>query len=721
MILNGKLEHEELKTLDDAAPALAPIFGSQASDASMPTDHFNMDPVEPRIASEIIREFLSTEGNAHQNLCTFVFGSQASDASMPTDHFNMDPVEPRIASEIIREFLSTEGNAHQNLCTFVQTYMEPEATELMAETLEKNAIDKDEYPMTAELENRCVAMIENLWHADPAEQPMGTSTVGSSEAEKNAIDKDEYPMTAELENRCVAMIENLWHADPAEQPMGTSTVGSSEACMLGGLAMLFRWKALAKEAGIDIYSATRPNLVISSGYQVCWEKFCRYWDIEMRLVPMDKDHLSLDPEAAMKYVDRPNLVISSGYQVCWEKFCRYWDIEMRLVPMDKDHLSLDPEAAMKYVDDHTIGVVAILGITYTGRYDDVKGLDAAIEAYNKSAKVPVRIHVDAASGGFVAPFIEPDLAWDFRLPNVWSISTSGHKYGLVYPGIGWVVWRSKEALPEDLIFWVSYLGGQEATMAINFSRSASQIVGQYYVFMRNGFNGYKEIQLRTMDVAHYLVGQEATMAINFSRSASQIVGQYYVFMRNGFNGYKEIQLRTMDVAHYLVDQIEQMGIFEMYEKATEVPILCWSLKEDANKKWSLYDLDDRLRMHGWQIPAYPLPANMEDVTCQRIVCRADLSMAMAEKFITDMKAEIANLDNAAFIGAKEGSTFKQQSFDHSGRMPAPAMAMAEKFITDMKAEIANLDNAAFIGAKEGSTFKQQSFDHSGRMPAPAKK
>ena len=486
MILNGKLEHEELKTLDDAAPYLAPIFGSQASDTSM-----------------------------------------------PTDHFNMDPVEPRIASETIREFLSTEGNAHQNLCTFVQTYMEPEATELMKETLDKNAIDKDE-----------------------------------------------YPMTAELENRCVAMIENLWHANPDEQPMGTSTVGSSEACMLGGLAMLFRWKALAKAAGIDIYTATRPNLVISS-----------------------------------------------GYQVCWEKFCRYWDIEMRLVPMDKDHLSLDPEAAMKYVDDHTIGVVAILGITYTGRYDDVKGLDAAITEYNKTAKVPIRIHVDAASGGFVAPFIEPDLAWDFRLPNVWSISASGHKYGLVYPGIGWVIWRSKEALPEDLIFWVSYLGGQEATMAINFSRSASQIVGQYYVFMRNGFNGYKEIQLR-----------------------------------------------TMDVAHYLVQQIEDMGIFEMYEKATEIPILCWSLKEDANKKWTLYDLDDRLRMHGWQIPAYPLPANMEDVTCQRFVCRADLSMAMAEKFITDMKAEIKNLDNASFIAGKEGNDFKQQSFDHSGRVAAPAPA-----------------------------------------------
>ncbi len=342
--------------------------------------------------------------------------------------------------------------------------------------------------------------------------------------------------------------------------------------MLGGLAALFRWKALAKEAGIDIYSSHRPNLVITS-----------------------------------------------GYQVCWEKFCRYWDIEMREVPMDADHLYMTPEQCMKYVDDHTIAVVCILGITYTGRYDDVKGIDAALTEYNKTTNMPVRIHVDAASGGMVAPFIEPDLEWDFRLPNVWSISTSGHKYGLVYPGIGWIEWRSKEALPEDLIFWVSYLGGQEATMAINFSRSASQIIGQYYAFMRNGFEGYKEIQQR-----------------------------------------------TMDVAHHLVEGIKKMGIFIMYEEATEIPILCWSLDPAAGKKWTLYDLDDRLRMHGWQIPAYPLPANMEDVTCQRIVTRADLSMSMADKFLKDMAAEIKNLDNATVIGQQD-SNISKKSFDHSGR------------------------------------------------------
>ncbi len=468
------------------------------------------------------------EMNERTGYTSPIFGSVASDVEMPTDHLNKEPVDPYVASELIREYVSTEGNAHQNLATFVQTYMEPEAVKLMSETLEKNAIDKDE-----------------------------------------------YPMTADLENRCVAILENLWNADPKEKPMGTSTVGSSEACMLGGLAMLFRWKALAKDAGIDIYSSTHPNLVMGSGYQVCWEKFCRYWDIDMKLVPMDEDHLSLDPDAAVA--------------LC---------------------------------DDHTIGIVSILGITYTGRYDDVEALDKAVENYNKTAKVPVRIHVDGASGAMVAPFIEPDLKWDFRLPNVWSISTSGHKYGLVYPGIGWVVWRSEEALPEDLIFNVSYLGGTEATMAINFSRSASQIVGQYFVFMRNGFEGYREIHQK-----------------------------------------------TLDVARYLAKEIGAMGPFEMMATAEEVPIICWRLKPDTGRTWSLYDLDDRLRIHGWQVPAYPLPENMQDVTVQRIVARADFSMALADKFMRDMRQEVAHLDEVtgeADAIAKKKSV-KKGHFDHSGR------------------------------------------------------
>ena len=346
--------------------------------------------------------------------------------------------------------------------------------------------------------------------------------------------------------------------------------------MLGGLTMLFRWKKLARAAGIDVYSEQRPNLVISS-----------------------------------------------GYQVCWEKFCRYWDVEMRTVPLDEEHLSLNMDAVMDYVDDHTIGITAILGITYTGKYDDVAALDALVGRYNEShPAMPVRIHVDAASGGMVAPFVEPRLKWDFRCENVWSISTSGHKYGLVYPGVGWVVWRSKEALPEELIFWVSYLGGEEATMAINFSRSASQIVGQYYVFMRNGFEGFREIHQG-----------------------------------------------TLDVARFMAREIESMGLFDIIEDAGEVPIVCWRLKKDADVAWTLYDLADRLRMRGWLVPAYPLPDDLRDVDVQRLVVRQDFSMELAVRCMEDMRGAIAKLNGSRVVVASGAPAQSEDpaGFDHSGR------------------------------------------------------
>lgn len=465
--------------------------------------------------------------DARTRYLTPIFGSEASDVGMPDKKINRKPIEPRIASEMIREYLGVEGNATQNLATFCQTYMEPEATRLMAENLEKNAIDKDE-----------------------------------------------YPMTADLENRCVDIIGDLWNADPAEKPMGTSTVGSSEACMLGGLAMLFRWKKLVDAAGVD------------------------------------------------RRAKRPNLVISSGYQVCWEKFCRYWDIEMRLVPLDEDHLSLNMDTVMDHVDDCTIGVVAILGITYTGKYDDVCALDGLVDEYNKGhPSLPIRIHVDGASGAMVAPFLDPELKWDFRLKNVWSISASGHKYGLVYPGVGWVIWRSREALPEELIFWVSYLGGEEATIAINFSRSASQIVGQYYMLLRNGFDGYKEIHRRTIDVARYMAGE-----------------------------------------------VKKMGLFEMLEEARDIPIVCWRLRKDANVPWTLYDLEDRLRMHGWMVPAYPMPANMKDVDVQRLVIRQDFSMPLAMLCIREMKKQVEILNGARVVlTGGPGDAKPGNGFDHSGR------------------------------------------------------
>ena len=279
---------------------------------------------------------------------------------------------------------------------------------------------------------------------------------------------------------------------------------------------------------------------------------------------------------------------------------------------------------MDYVDEYTIGIVAILGITYTGKYDDVKALDNLVEKYNKEhADMPIRIHVDAASGGMVAPFIDPELEWDFRLKNVWSISTSGHKYGLVYPGVGWVIWRSKEALPEELIFWVSYLGGKEATMAINFSRSASQIVGQYYMLLRNGFKGYKEIHER-----------------------------------------------TLEVARYMASEIEKMGIFEVLEGAEQIPIICWKLKDDVDVEWTLYDLADRLRMQGWMVPAYPMPENIKDIDVQRLVLRQDFGMNLAILCINDMKKQIEILNNSRVIvpnNENGDNNYVSKGFDHSGR------------------------------------------------------
>ena len=451
---------------------------------------------------------------------TPIFGTVESNESIPKYELAKKSIAPQVAYRLIKDDLLDEGNARQNLCTFCQTYMDDEAVKLMAETLEKNAIDKSEYPQTTDLENRCVNILADLWHAP----------------------KD-------------------------ESFMGTSTVGSSEACMLGGMAMKFRWRNRAKALGMDVTSR------------------------------------------------KPNLVISSGYQVCWEKFCVYWDIEMRLVPMDEEHMSINVDKVLDYVDDYTIGVVGILGITYTGKYDDIKALDKKLEEYNKTAKLTVPMHIDAASGGMFAPFIEPELEWDFRLKNVVSISTSGHKYGLVYPGIGWVLWRDKEYLPQELVFDVSYLGGKIPTMAINFSRSASQIIGQYYNFLRYGFEGYRQIHQR-----------------------------------------------TKDVAMFLASELEKTGLFQIYNNGENLPIVCYKLRDDGNVDWTLYDLADRLLMKGWQVPAYPLPADLQDTIIQRIVCRADLSHNLAELYLRDLKAAIEDLNNARVLNQK--SKTGVQGFTH---------------------------------------------------------
>ena len=398
---------------------------------------------------------------------------------------------PRTAYSLVHDELMLDGNSRLNLATFVTTWMEPEARRLMAETFDKNMIDKDE-----------------------------------------------YPQTAELEMRCVNILADLWNSPEAAHTIGCSTIGSSEAAMLGGMAMKWKWRERMKSRG--------------------------------------------------KPADKPNLVMGIDVQVCWDKFCRYWEIEPRQVPMEGDRFRLGAGEAVKLCDENTIGVVAVMGTTFTGEYEPVREINDALEELNRKTGWGIPVHVDAASGGFIAPFLQPDLEWDFRLRWVKSINTSGHKYGLVYPGVGWVIWRDREELPEDLIFYVNYLGGEMPTFAINFSRPGNQIVAQYYNFLRLGREGYRRVQRSSRDVALYLSGE-----------------------------------------------IARLGPFELITDGSDIPVFCWKLKEEIG--FTLFDLAERIRDRGWLVPAYTMPANREDLTVQRVVVREGFSRDMADLLIKDIR------------------------------------------------------------------------------------
>lgn len=261
----------------------------------------------------------------------------------------------------------------------------------------------------------------------------------------NYIDETEYPRVAVMCAKCINIVANLWNTPETNTwKTGALGIGSSEACMLGGIAAWLRWRERRIKEG--------------------------------------------------KPYDKPNFVISTGYQVVWEKFSKLWQIEMRTVPLTLEKTSLDPEDALKLCDENTICIVPIQGVTWTGLNDDVEALDKALDAYNAKTGYNIPIHIDAASGGFILPFLDPDRKWDFRLKWVLSISTSGHKFGLVYPGLGWVIWKDKKYLPDVMSFSVNYLGAEVTQVGLNFSRPAAQILGQYYQFIRLGFQGYKEVQ-----------------------------------------------------------------------------------------------------------------------------------------------------------------------------------------------------------------------------------
>jgi glutamate decarboxylase len=383
--------------------------------------------------------------------------------------------------------------------------------------------------------------------------------------DKNMIDKDEYRATAAIEDRCWKILAELWNAPHPTETIGTSTIGSSEACMLGGLAMKRRWQQARRSDG--------------------------------------------------KSTEKPNLVMSSAVQVCWEKFANYWDVEPRYVPITEEHKTLCGHNLASYVDENTIGVVAVMGVTYTGMYEPVQEISDALDQIEQDTGFDLPIHVDAASGGFIAPFLQPEIVWDFRLKRVHSISVSGHKYGLVYPGLGWVVWRKAEYLPEDLIFKVSYLGGEMPTFALNFSRPGAQVLLQYYNFLRLG--------------------------------------------RAGFTA---VQKASHDVARHLAKEIAKMAPFVLWNDARDIPVFAWSMKDGYTKNWDLYDLSNQLRQQGWLVPAYPLPKDLTSITVQRIVVRNGLSMDLADRFLEQMATAVKYLDQLDGPLPHEGRTV--HSFHH---------------------------------------------------------
>jgi glutamate decarboxylase len=424
---------------------------------------------------------------------------QGGDAEMPIDRLATEGVGLDAAYELIKSELLLDGQARLNLATFVGTWMPAVASRLMTET-----------------------------------------------ADKNMIDKDEYPQTAEIESRCVNILADLWNSPEHESATGCSTTGSSEAAMLAGMALKWRWRTRRQAAG--------------------------------------------------KAADRPNLVMGANVQVCWEKFCRYWEVEPRLVPMEGETYHLTAERAIAHCDENTIGVVAILGSTFDGSYEPVREIADALDRLESERGIDVPVHVDAASGGFVAPFLAPDLEWDFRVTRVQSINASGHKYGLVYPGVGWAIWREKEALPEDLVFNVNYLGGNMPTFSLNFSRPGSEVIAQYFMFMSLG--------------------------------------------RAGYTAMME-SLRT--VAMHIATGVSEIGPYRLISDGSDLPVFAFSLAPEI-QNYTVFDVSDRLRERGWLVPAYTFPENRQDLSVLRVVVRAGMHLEMADQLLDALRDKTERLE-----------------------------------------------------------------------------
>ena len=418
---------------------------------------------------------------------------------MPTDKIPEHEHAAQHAYQVVHDELMMDGNSRQNLATFCQTWLDDEIHKIMDECIDKNMIDKDEYPQTAEIESRCVRMLANLWNSP---DPVNT--------------------------------------------MGTSTTGSSDAAMLGGMAAKWRWREKMKAAG--------------------------------------------------KPTDKPNM-ICGPVQVCWHKFAKYWDVELREIPLEGDRLIMNAQEVLKRVDENTICVVPTMGVTFTCNYEPVKEVHDALDKLQKEKGLDIPIHVDAASGGFLAPFCAPEIEWDFRLPRVKSINSSGHKFGLAPLGTGWCIFREKTDLPDDLVFWVNYLGGNMPTFALSFSRPGGQIIAQYYNFLRLGIAGYRKLHMA-----------------------------------------------CYETAQYIATELDKLGPFKVIyngDPKKGIPALSWTVKPGFDTKgYTLYDLSDRLRMRGWQVAAYSMPPNRQDLVVQRVLVRHGMSKDLGALFIEDVKRSL---------------------------------------------------------------------------------
>jgi glutamate decarboxylase len=419
-----------------------------------------------------------------------LFGNRFLTEEVPDRAFPEQGMPAQDAMRLVGEELVMEGDPARNLASFVTTWMEPEAQRIIAANLHRNFIDHAEYPISAEIEQRCIRMLADLFHA------------------------------------------------PGETT-GARTQGSSEAIMLGALSLKWKWRKRRQEEG--------------------------------------------------KPADRPNLVFGGDVHVVWEKFCRYFDVEQRIVPLAEGKYTIGPEDVEPLIDENTIGVAAVLGTTFTGQADDIPGINRLLLRLRDEKGLDVPLHVDAASGGFVWPFLYPGSEWDFRLEQVRSINVSGHKFGLVYPGVGWIVFRQRDDLAQDLVFEENYLGKTDATFTLNFSTGSGMVLAQYYNLVRYGRAGYE-----------YVIGG--------------------------------MQSNAEALAQHLKDD----GRFQLIGEGEEqLPLVAFRLAEE--RAYDEFDIAWQLSAErGWMVPAYTLPPNAEKVQVLRALVKETLSREQVDKLAEDI-------------------------------------------------------------------------------------